>query len=502
MMKRGVITVYLSLVMAVMLSLILVSLESVRVTVLRTASSRYADMAAEMVFSGYTRPAAERYGLFVLDSGPSGSRLSAFDTFLGLNMKEGRVFSLNGAPERSTVSETVTLRDHGWKGLIDQVERCELYTLGEEGLASAGSFIKNLNTSSAGDTQDAFTGNLSSSGAGADAALSAAEEEEKEEKEEKEEASMPDPRPGIAALLKRGLLNTVMEGKSVSSEVIHAADCSYQIAADRPDRKIWDFMNYHRAVQTLQGQDSSGLSGGLLRTGRQDLLLCTYITDHFRMLTGGKAADGEHVLEYEAEYILCGSSEDRVNLENTMTRLFALRTMCNLAYLYTSASKGGMLEEAAAMMALSSIPAVGALIKLLLMLCWACAESLVDCTALARGEKVPMMKTDATWNLSLQQLITLASGGAGPGAMIRDGKSGLGYQQYLFILLALQSREKKMVRMTQIMEKNIRLTEGYDSFSFANCVTGAVFSGTVFVKERFFRHPGQVSCSFQAAYQY
>ena len=501
MMKRGVITVYLSLVMAVMLSLILVSLESVRVTVIRTASSRYADMAAEMVFSGYTRPAAERYGLFVLDAGESRSRLSAFDTFLGLNMKEGRVFSLAGDPDKSTVSETVSLRDHGWRGLMDQIMRCELYTLGEEGLAKAGSFIKNVNTSSAGDTQDAFADNLSSSGAGADAALAAAEEKDEKE-EKKEEVSLPDPRPGIAALLKQGLLDIVMEGKPVSSGSVHTADCSYQIAADRTGRKIWDFMNYHRAVQTLQEQDRSGLTGDLLRTGQQDLLLCTYITDHFRMLTGGKAEDGGHVLEYEAEYILCGSSEDRVNLENTMMRLFTLRTMCNLAYLYTSPSKGGMLEEAAAMMALSSIPAVGTVIKLLLMLCWACAESLVDCTALARGEKVPMMKTDASWNLSLQQLITLASGGAGPGSMIRDGKSGLSYQQYLFILLALQSREKKLVRMTQLMEKNIRLAEGYRSFSFANCVTGAVFSGTVFVKDRFFRHPGKVSCSYQAAYQY
>ncbi len=500
MMKRGVITVYLSLTMAVMLSLILVSLESVRVTVLRTAASRYADMAAEMVFSGYCIPAAQRYGLFVLDTGPSRGRLSAFDSFLGLNMKEGRGFSLSGDAGECTVSETVSLRDHGWKALMDQITRCELYTLGEEGLANAGSFIKNLNTSSAGETQDAFAGSLSSSGAGADAAIAASEEED--EKEEKKEASMPDPRPGISALLKQGLLDIVMEGKPVSSRSVHTADCSYQIGADRTERKIWDFMNYRRAVQSLQEQDRSGLSGNLLHTGKQDLLLCTYITDHFRMLTQGKAVDGEHELEYEAEYILCGGREDRVNLENTMMRLFVLRTMCNLAYLYTSPSKGGMLEEAAAMMALSSIPAVGTVIKLLLMLCWACAESLVDCTALARGEKVPMMKTDATWNLSLQQLISLASGETGPGAMIRDGKNGLSYQQYLFALLALQSREKKIIRMTQVMEKNIRLTEGYHSFSFANCIAGAAFSGTVFVKDRFFRHPGQVSCSYQAAYQY
>jgi hypothetical protein len=293
-----------------------------------------------------------------------------------------------------------------------------------------------------------------------------------------------------------------MEGKAVSSQAVNTADCSFQIAADTHGRKIWDFMNYRRAAESVQEQEISGITENLLRAGKEDLLLCTYITDHFRMMDGGKAADGNHVLQYEVEYILCGNSEDRVNLENTMARMFALRTMCNLAYLYTSASKGGMLEEAVAMMALSSIPAVGAVLKLLLMLCWACAESLVDCTALARGEKVPMMKSDSTWNLSLQQLVLMASGGAGPGAMIRDGKNGLTYQQYLFLLLALQPREKKIIRMTQLMEKNIRLEEGYHDFSFANCITGAVFSGNVFVKERFWRHPGQISCEYQAAYQY
>lgn len=500
MMKRGVITVYLSLVMAVMLSLILVSLESVRVTVIRTAAYRYADMAAEMVFSGYTRPAAERYGLFVLDAGASRGRLSAFQNFLGLNMKESRIFSLCGEPGESAVSETVSLRDHSWKSLMDQIERCELYTLGEEGLAGAGSFLKHLKMDSAESMTDDFAGNLSSSGAGAETAQ---EEQEGEDKEaQKEEPSMPDPRPGITGLLKQGLLDLVMEGKAVSSRTVHTADCSYQAATDSSGGRGWDFMNYHRALQSVKEQEISGLSQRLLGAGRQDLMLCTYITDHFRMLGGGKAADGDYVLEYEAEYILCGNSEDRVNLENTVMRMFALRTMCNLAYLYTSAAKGGMLEEAVAMMALSSIPAVGALLKLLLMLCWACAESLVDCTALARGQKVPMMKTDSTWNLSLQQLVMLASGGAGPGAMIRDGSSGLSYQQYLFILLALQSREKKIVRMTQLMEKNIRLEEGYHDFSFANCVTGAVFSGSVFVKDRFWRHPGQVSCDYYAAFQY
>ena len=53
MMKKGVMTVYFSLVFMLVMSFLLVLLESDRLYILRTEGERYADMAAEMVFAGY-----------------------------------------------------------------------------------------------------------------------------------------------------------------------------------------------------------------------------------------------------------------------------------------------------------------------------------------------------------------------------------------------------------------------------------------------------------------
>ena len=51
MMKKGVMTVYFSLVFMLVMSFLLVLLESDRLYILRTEGERYADMAAEMVFN-------------------------------------------------------------------------------------------------------------------------------------------------------------------------------------------------------------------------------------------------------------------------------------------------------------------------------------------------------------------------------------------------------------------------------------------------------------------
>ena len=506
--RRGVITVYLSLVTALMLSLILVSLESVRVAVIRTAAGRSADLAAEMVFSAYTRPAADRYGLFVLNAGDEQKRLSVFDEYLRLNLQEtgGRLFALQAEAGACSAVSFTGLRDHGWQELTEQITRCQLYTFGEKGLSGAGSFLQGNSVGNAEDLQDSFARSLLERGYDADSAAAQEEKKEKGQEEKESEDTLPamtDPRPGIGRLLKGRLTDVILEGRPVSGKSVNFSDCSYQTGADRPGKVVRNFMNYHSAAQSLKKQELPAFSGSIANAAAQDLILCAYILEYFRTFDGKQpAAEGEHVLDYEAEFILCGSGTDRTNLESALTRLFALRTACNLAYLYTSPGKGAALGEAVSMLAVTALPAVGSLIRLLLMLCWACAESLVDCAALTQGKKVPVMKSDATWNLSMAGLIQLATGEAGPGSMIRDGSSGLDYEQYLFLLLLMQNREKRLIRMTQIMEKNIRTADGYQDFAFKNCITGAVFSGEAAVKPRYFRHPLPVRIPYAAAYQY
>ena len=75
MMKKGVMTVYFSLVFMLVMSFLLVLLESDRLYILRTEGERYADMAAEMVFAGYIQPLADYYSLFGVNHGEKNSQV-------------------------------------------------------------------------------------------------------------------------------------------------------------------------------------------------------------------------------------------------------------------------------------------------------------------------------------------------------------------------------------------------------------------------------------------
>ena len=81
MMKKGVMTVYFSLVFMLVMSFLLVLLESDRLYILRTEGERYADMAAEMVFAGYIQPLADYYSLFGVNHGEKNSQLEKFDDY-------------------------------------------------------------------------------------------------------------------------------------------------------------------------------------------------------------------------------------------------------------------------------------------------------------------------------------------------------------------------------------------------------------------------------------
>ena len=178
--------------------------------------------------------------------------------------------------------------------------------------------------------------------------------------------------------------------------------------------------------------------------------------------------------------------------------------LLNLVYLYTSQNKTADLNAIVQGMSfLAAIPVAGQVLRLLLMACWAAAEAVVDAASLVEGGKVPLMKSGDTWNLTADQLLRLGEQGGGrASSYVRDGSKGLDYETYLLIFMLLTSPEKKLVRMTQLMECNIRLEEEYEDFSLARCITAAAFSGTVQIGERFFMHPSSMAHEFKVQYGY
>ncbi len=174
----------------------------------------------------------------------------------------------------------------------------------------------------------------------------------------------------------------------------------------------------------------------------------------------------------------------------------------NLLYLYADGGRDGELTRAVASLANAALPVAGELIRLLLILCWASAESVVDCYALLHGKKVPFLKDAGSWNLSIDQIGELAASGNSPGSFVRDGTRGLDYGKYLLVLLVACGEEKKLIRMTQLMEKNVRLEEGWEHFTIGSCVTGATFEGRAEIRGRFIAGMAMPSQTFQVSYGY
>ena len=70
------------------------------------------------------------------------------------------------------------------------------------------------------------------------------------------------------------------------------------------------------------------------------------------------------------------------------------------------------------------------------------------------------------------------------------------------IFMLLLPSETKLIRMSQLIECNVRLVDGYKDFSLAKCAVQAEFSGSVEIGSHFFGHPGQLKHSFDVMYGY
>lgn len=70
-------------------------------------------------------------------------------------------------------------------------------------------------------------------------------------------------------------------------------------------------------------------------------------------------------------------------------------------------------------------------------MCWSFAESILDLRELFHGGRVPLTKTAATWQLSLENLPNLLEG---LDSQRRDAKGGMSYEDYLQVLLLSKSK--------------------------------------------------------------
>ena len=110
----------------------------------------------------------------------------------------------------------------------------------------------------------------------------------------------------------------------------------------------------------------------------------------------------DHLLEYEVEYVLGGHFDEVKNLEKVLAIIFGIRVLCNIIHLsMDQVKRDTILSIANAIAGWWTGGIGGAVLAIVIGLCWAMMESMIDVFMLTSGERVPFIKTTSTWYSSL-----------------------------------------------------------------------------------------------------
>ncbi len=233
-----------------------------------------------------------------------------------------------------------------------------------------------------------------------------------------------------------------------------------------------------RSISQKSMEGMPGVSGRERRTGKgsmpsweakqsEKLYFIAYIPEHF----GSYIEPGEdHPLEYEQEYLIGGSPDDMENLQEVLGRIRNLRMAPNYIYLQSDETKKAEVRILAGVVStLLGNPELTDVVSQMILMVWAYGESIMDLRTLTSGGRVPATKSGETWKLSLSGLLKLGtSEDSGSGGA---GESGMKYEDYLKILLFLESKETLSMRMLDLIEWNMKTRLNCPSFEADACIT-------------------------------
>lgn len=199
-----------------------------------------------------------------------------------------------------------------------------------------------------------------------------------------------------------------------------------------------------------------------------DLLQDIYFNEYILLKLGSYTGVEEGgALDYQTEYVLQGKSSDAENLLQMCKDIFLLRAAANMIPLLKSEEAKMIVETISAFAVLIELPPEA--VKPLLYILWAGVEGLLDTQDLLKGGRVPLLKSYQDFSMSLKGIVT-----PGEGLYMRNTETavtdGLCYEDYLRIFLTGISRYTRISRCMDMIEANIRLTEGNEFFRFDACV--------------------------------
>lgn len=234
---------------------------------------------------------------------------------------------------------------------------------------------------------------------------------------------------------------------------------------------------------------SNAITGGYSgRNLAQRLLVNEYMGTYFADFTD----DIDTPLSYELEYILNGDTSDRINLENAILKILAIREGLNYMHIISDASKMQSAQELATVISgVLCLPQITLLIKFLIIAVWALVESAIDLRCLLSGGKVPLIKSRDDWSADLDSIFDILNNNS-----LREKEAssrGINYEGYLKMLLYIEEPVKRNFRMMDIMQLDISRNQNdflikdmvYGIEADIGCGAKRLFSEISFFSEEF-----------------
>lgn len=449
-------TVYLSLVFTIVLSLVLALVEGAAIGALRAQSELVADLGMDSAFAEYNREILNQYELFFVDTsygdeyGGVGELREHISEYMEYNISSDKGLSIPGDTylklqnphlEIETVSYATDENCDVWKA------QAIAYMESVYGVDLVSSVIHNVNIVKENKLSERNIKEETTNQKNEFEEALSKKEIVEYSSESDEGYSYKKLKDVLDHLTGEGILSIVMsDGREISDKYIDQKQyLSHRVGSGK--------LNKGAGVHNKESVPS-----GIL----DELLYNEYLMKMY-----GKYDDEKDKgrLAYQIEYVLFGYDSDVSNLRACAERLFMLRSASNYIYLSNDSSKKNeVMVISEIICTLLMVPELAGALTNIILGIWAMAEAVSDVRGLFSGGKVPLMKSSSDWNLSLTSLFTTD-------IFKKDTKSeGLGYEDYLRILLALMDKEDKAIRSLDVVEMDIREAENSESFRIDRCI--------------------------------
>lgn len=457
--KNGYITVYLTLTLGVMLSLVFVLLEAVRNETIRTEIEGVMDIGLFSVFGEFNRQLLEQYDLFFIDTSYGEGRPDIKRT------EEHLQYYMNENFYKETIGGWLGFRDLTALS-CDNVElECYMYASDKQGEVLKYQIVDYMQDKIGIDTAEKILpefgvlkdGNYMSMDFSkqwdmADEKLNNLVEEKRQEMIDPETGEeipigLDNPANYVKAVKAQGILGLALPPeKELSSVVIHP---EYYFSQRIPS----------------QGQGTLNIQESLIDKATESYLLTEYLMEKCSSYSSGIE---KAVLKYQIEYLLAGQAGDLENLEEVVEDILHIREGVNFTYLISDEKKTAEADALAwAVSALLFSPEIKEAVKATILFAWSYAESVKDIRILLDGNKLPLLKSSDTWNTPLSQLLMFTS----CLDQYEVSAEGMVYEDYLRLFLSLKSEKEILYRFMDICEMDIRVTEGNEYFQMDGCIS-------------------------------